>query len=164
MFGTDHLEECCKIFRLLVGYEVYDVGHDGEMPALRMRHKETGETKDVFVSQDPEGNGPGFLFVEGGDNDEITFDEWRDLGFDVGSMQTAGVAEFIDNDEDARGRIYPDGAWIALAETLEEDGHMHYHYWTMINRSYYKSRKLKDVEKPLYKFWREELSNGRPKV
>lgn len=56
-YERDHYER-------LVGYTVASIGEDDEgFPALLLTH-ETLEPMFAIVSQDPEGNGPGWLFVE----------------------------------------------------------------------------------------------------
>ena len=50
----------CKV----IGFEMQDGGHDEDMwPALIMR-TDGGEEIAVVLSRDPEGNGPGFAFIE----------------------------------------------------------------------------------------------------
>jgi len=40
-----------------------DFGHTQLWPVLWAKHPKTGETARIEVSQDEEGNGPGFLFI-----------------------------------------------------------------------------------------------------
>lgn len=63
---TDYLE----YYRPLVGMNVVGVAeaNDAEWPALVVSHPEDPEHEfELDVSQDPEGNGPGFLFFATGD-------------------------------------------------------------------------------------------------
>ena len=62
-----------EYYSQLIGYEIIGFQIDGEgidaWPVLVVKKEE--ETLQLIVSRDPEGNGPGFVFIENEDGQQL---------------------------------------------------------------------------------------------